>query len=59
MGVAEAAALLGHRVGAGVTVRHYIERLRLAPDTSAVLQEMVEIGEAELARLETGEATES
>lgn len=46
MGVAEAAALLGHKIDAGVTGRHYIERLRLAPDTSSVLQTMVEIGDA-------------
>ncbi|GAB3088527.1 tyrosine-type recombinase/integrase [Isoptericola nanjingensis] len=57
MGVAEAAALLGHKIDAGVTGRHYIERLRLAPDTSAVLQEMVEIGEAELIRQEVGDAS--
>lgn len=43
----EAAALLGHKIDAGVTGRHYIERLRLAPDVSAVLQEMVEIGQEE------------
>lgn len=46
-GMADAAALLGHKVNGGVTARHYIERLRLAPDTSAVLQAMVEIGEEE------------
>ncbi|WP_129783379.1 site-specific integrase [Promicromonospora panici] len=43
----EAAALLGHKIDTGVTGRHYIERLRLAPDVSAVLQEMVEIGREE------------
>ncbi|GAB4086405.1 hypothetical protein GCM10028784_30350 [Myceligenerans cantabricum] len=47
MRLADAAALLGHKIDAGVTARHYIDRLRLAPDTSAVLQEMVEIGDAE------------
>lgn len=47
MSPAEASALLGHKVGTGVTERHYIERLRLAPDTSAVLQAMIEIGEEE------------
>ncbi|MFH5824737.1 tyrosine recombinase XerC [Georgenia sp. AZ-5] len=44
-GTADAATLLGHKINGGVTARHYIERLRLAPDTSAVLQAMVEIGE--------------
>ncbi|MFD1507112.1 hypothetical protein FE374_03220 [Georgenia yuyongxinii] len=48
-GVADAAALLGHKINAGVTGRHYIERLLLAPDTSAVLQEMIEIGEEQAA----------
>lgn len=43
----DAAALLGHKSDTGVTGRYYIERLRLAPDVSAVLQEMVEIGEEE------------
>ncbi len=47
MSVADAAALLGHQINAGVTVRHYIERLTLAPDTSAVLQTLIEVGEAE------------
>ncbi|MFI8528149.1 tyrosine-type recombinase/integrase [Promicromonospora sukumoe] len=47
-GVAEAAALLGHKIDAGVTGRHYVERLRRAPDASAVLQAMVEIGEQEV-----------
>lgn len=46
-GVADAAALLGHKIDAGVTGKHYIERLRLAPDVSAVLQELVEIAEEE------------
>lgn len=50
MGIADAAALLGHRIDAGVTARHYIERLRLAPDTSAVLQALVDIGVEEAAR---------
>ncbi|WP_448071121.1 tyrosine-type recombinase/integrase [Georgenia yuyongxinii] len=49
-GVADAAALLGHKINAGVTGRHYIERLLLAPDTSAVLQEMIEIGEEQAAK---------
>ncbi|KAE8763426.1 tyrosine-type recombinase/integrase [Georgenia thermotolerans] len=49
-GMADAAALLGHKVNGGVTARHYIERLRLAPDTSAVLQAMVEIGEEAAAK---------
>jgi hypothetical protein len=39
--------LLGHKIGAGVTERNYIERLRQAPDVSAVRQAMVEIGEEE------------
>ncbi|GAB4085018.1 tyrosine-type recombinase/integrase [Myceligenerans cantabricum] len=43
----EAAALLGHKIDTGVTGRHYIERLSEAPDVSAVLQAMVEIGEQE------------
>jgi hypothetical protein len=47
MNSADAAALLGHKIDAGVTGEHYIERLRLAPDTSAVLQEMVDIGKEE------------
>lgn len=47
MSVADAAALLGHQINAGVTVRHYIERLTLAPDTSAVLQTLIEVGAAE------------
>ncbi|GAA4687982.1 Phage integrase, N-terminal SAM-like domain [Promicromonospora umidemergens] len=51
MRAADAAALLGHKIDAGVTGRHYIERLRLAPDTSAVLQEMVDIGKEEAAKL--------
>lgn len=51
MSAVEAAALLGHKIDAGVTGRHYIERLRLAPDTSAVLQAMVEFGEEQLADL--------
>ncbi|MFI6428414.1 tyrosine-type recombinase/integrase [Promicromonospora sp. NPDC050880] len=42
---ADAAALLGHKIDTGITARHYIEQLRLAPDTSAVLQAMVEIGD--------------
>ncbi|TRW44123.1 tyrosine-type recombinase/integrase [Georgenia yuyongxinii] len=46
-GMADAAALLGHKINGGVTARHYIERLRLAPDASAVLQAMVDIGEEE------------
>jgi integrase len=50
MRAADAAALLGHKIDAGVTGRHYIERLRLAPDTSAVLQEMVDIGKEEAAK---------
>jgi integrase len=49
---ADAAALLGHKIEAGVVGRHYIERLRRAPDVSAVLQAMVEIGEQE-ARMRT------
>ena len=50
MRTADAAALLGHKIDAGVTGKHYIERLRLAPDTSAVLQEMVDIGKEEAAK---------
>ncbi|WP_454850001.1 tyrosine-type recombinase/integrase [Promicromonospora soli] len=50
MRAADAAALLGHSIDAGVTGRHYIERVRLAPDTSAVLQAMVEFGDEEAAR---------
>ena len=45
MSPADAASLLGHKIDTGVTARHYIERLRLAPDTSTVLQAMVEIGD--------------
>ncbi|WP_152193290.1 tyrosine-type recombinase/integrase [Georgenia subflava] len=44
-GVADAATLLGHKVNGGVTTRHYVERLRLAPDVSSVLQEVIEIGD--------------
>lgn len=47
MSIADAAALLGHKLDAGVTVRYYIERLTLAPDTSAVLQTFIELGAAE------------
>jgi integrase len=50
MRTADAAALLGHAIDAGITGRYYIERLRLAPDTSAVLQAMVEAGDEEAAR---------
>ena len=50
MRTADAAALLGHKVDAGITGEYYIERLRLAPDTSAVLQEMVDIGKEEAAK---------
>jgi integrase len=57
MSIADAAALLGHKIDAGVTVRHYIERLTLAPDISAVLQALIEIGEAE-ARSADGENAE-
>ncbi|MPV89300.1 tyrosine-type recombinase/integrase, partial [Georgenia ruanii] len=53
-GVADAAALLGHKINAGVTGRHYIERLQLAPDTSEVLQALIEIGEAEARAEESG-----
>ncbi|GAB2490366.1 tyrosine-type recombinase/integrase [Promicromonospora xylanilytica] len=61
MRAADAAALLGHAIDAGVTGRHYIERLRLAPDTSAVLQAMVEFGDREAARqaAEDAEASKS
>lgn len=52
MRTADAAALLGHKVDAGVTGEYYIERLRLAPDTSTVLQEMVDIGKGEAAKAE-------
>ncbi|MEV0949107.1 tyrosine-type recombinase/integrase [Promicromonospora sp. NPDC050249] len=58
-GVAEAAALLGHKIQAGVTGRSYIERLRHAPDVSAVLQAMVDIGEQEGRLREQGQGTES
>lgn len=54
MSVADAAALLGHKIDVGVTVRHYIERLTLAPDTSAVLQAFIELGAAEAREEETG-----
>ncbi len=54
MSVADAGALLGHRADSSVTTRHYIERLRLAPDTSAVLQALIEIGEAEARAEESG-----
>ena len=57
MRAADAAPLLGHKIDAGVTGRHYIERLRLAPDTSAVLQEMVDIGKEEAAKAERTTAT--
>jgi integrase len=43
--LAEAGALLGHKVGSGVTVDHYVERLRTAPDVSDVLQAMIEASE--------------
>lgn len=56
-GVADAAALLGHKINGGVTTRHYIERLRLAPDVSSVLQEVIEIGE-EQARVEAERAAQ-
>ncbi|MBE1874470.1 tyrosine recombinase XerC [Myceligenerans pegani] len=56
MSSAEASALLGHKIGTGVTERHYIERLRLAPDTSAVLQAMIEIGEEEARSAVSGKA---
>ncbi len=48
-GTAAAAALLGHKIQGGVTQRHYVERLRVAPDVSSILQTMVEIGEEEAA----------
>lgn len=48
-GTADAAALLGHKIQGGVTQRHYIERLRVAPDVSAILQAVVDIGEEEAA----------
>jgi integrase len=43
--LAEAGALLGHKVASGVTVDHYVERLRTAPDVSDVLQAMIEASE--------------
>lgn len=54
MSTAVAAALLGHKIDGGVTVRNYIERLRLAPDTSSVLQELVAIGEEEAKKKRRG-----
>lgn len=54
MSTAVAAALLGHKIDGGVTVRNYIERLRLAPDTSSVLQELVAIGEEEAEKKRPG-----
>lgn len=54
MSVADAGALLGHKADSSVTTRHYIEQLRVAPDTSAVLQTLIEIGEAEGRAEETG-----
>ncbi|WP_415296889.1 site-specific integrase [Cellulosimicrobium sp. SJTW-1] len=44
-GTGDAAMLLGHKVGGGITEKHYIERLRIAPDVSAVLQAIIEIAE--------------
>lgn len=58
-GTADAAALLGHKIGAGVTERNYIERLRQAPDVSAVLQAMVEIGEEEARLRKEDQGTKS
>jgi integrase len=57
MNAADAAALLGHKIDAGVTGEYYIERLRLAPDTSAVLQEMVDIGKEEAAKAKRAKTT--
>lgn len=54
-GTADAAALLGHKIQGGVTQRHYVERLRVAPDVSSILEAMVEIGEEEAA-VATGRA---
>lgn len=51
-GAGDAATLLGHRINTGVTGKHYIERLRLAPDVSDVLQELVQISDEEGQRAE-------
>lgn len=59
LGAGDAAMLLGHKIDAGVTGRHYIERLRLAPDSSAVLQAMVEIGAEEAAKADQAAHTQA
>jgi integrase len=40
-----AGRLLGHQVSRSVTTLHYIERMRRAPDETAVIQEFVELSE--------------
>ncbi|WP_341361386.1 site-specific integrase [Georgenia sp. M64] len=51
-GAGDAASVLGHKINAGVTGKHYIERLRVAPDVSDVLEQLVEIAEEEGAKWE-------
>lgn len=51
-GAGDAATLLGHKINTGVTGKHYIERLRLAPDVSDVLQELIQIADEEGLRSE-------
>jgi len=46
--LADAGTLLGHKVATGVTVDHYVERLRTAPDVSDVLQALIEASEREV-----------
>ncbi|MFJ1510304.1 tyrosine-type recombinase/integrase [Cellulosimicrobium funkei] len=46
--ITEAAALLRHRIASSVTVDHYIERLRIAPDVSDVLETLIEASEREV-----------
>jgi integrase len=40
-----AGRLLGHQVSRSVTTLHYIERMRRAPDETAVIQEFIELSE--------------
>jgi integrase len=48
-GLDTARAVLGHSA-TDVTVRHYVERVRQAPDVSALLQALVELSEAAASR---------
>lgn len=58
-GTADAAVLLGHKIQGGVTQRHYVERLLVAPDVSSILQTMVDIGEEEAAERAARETQQS